>query len=141
MPRPDDCDDRDPSIGAARRGWIDADGDGYGSDVATERCPAEGELANASGDCDDAEAKISPAAVEVCNGRDDDCDGEIDDGIDVPTWYRDADGDGYGAQPDTALAQCDQPVGYADNVADCDDSDWAVNPATEWQPLVVDHGE
>jgi hypothetical protein len=42
----------------------------------------------ASGDCDDLEAKVSPGAQEKCNGIDDDCSGEVDDGplLDAPTW-------------------------------------------------------
>jgi hypothetical protein len=42
----------------------DNDGDGYTSDV----------------DCDDTENGIHPGAVEVCNGVDDDCDAEVDEG-------------------------------------------------------------
>ncbi len=30
---------------------------------------------------------------EICNGVDDDCDGEVDEGF-IVTYYRDADGDG-----------------------------------------------
>lgn len=30
------------------------------------------------GDCNDADAAVSPEAIEVCNGVDDDCDGAID---------------------------------------------------------------
>jgi len=32
-------------------------------------------------DCDDAEALVYPGAIEVCNGVDDDCDGETDEGL------------------------------------------------------------
>jgi hypothetical protein len=46
---------------------IDLDGDGY----------TEGE-----GDCDDADPNISPAASEVCDGIDNNCDGNIDEGFD-----------------------------------------------------------
>jgi hypothetical protein len=44
---------------------VDADGDGV---VATE-------------DCDDHDASVHPGADEACNGRDDDCDGETDEGV------------------------------------------------------------
>ena len=36
-------------------------------------------------DCDDALASVHPGATEVCNGRDDDCDGTID-GASATTW-------------------------------------------------------
>jgi hypothetical protein len=31
-------------------------------------------------DCDDTNAAVNPGAAELCNGRDDDCDGEVDEG-------------------------------------------------------------
>jgi len=46
----------------------DLDGDGYGLG-----CPA-------GKDCDDTDPLVHPGAKEVCNGADDDCDGQIDDG-------------------------------------------------------------
>jgi len=46
----------------------DADGDGF-------------LVAPAGPDCDDAEASVHPGAEEICNGRDDDCDGEADFGL------------------------------------------------------------
>ncbi|MCB9668120.1 MAG: putative metal-binding motif-containing protein [Alphaproteobacteria bacterium] len=33
-----------------------------------------------AGDCDDVDLDVNPAAEEVCNGVDDDCDGETDEG-------------------------------------------------------------
>jgi hypothetical protein len=74
---------------------------------------------------------INPGAEEECNGIDDNCTGDEDDATDAPTWYRDADGDGYG-DPDTYRAACDQPAGSVDNGADCDDSEGSIHPgATE----------
>ncbi len=132
--RPDDCDDQDPNVGPRIDGFIDHDGDGFGSDQAASRCPAEGTVVSENTDCDDANAEVLPGAPELCNGVDDDCDGMIDDGVDVPTWYVDADGDTYGNGADPALVQCAQPVGYADNAADCNDADPLVNPTNPWYP-------
>jgi hypothetical protein len=82
-------------------------------------------------DCDDAEAAVHPSASEVCNGIDDDCDSLVDDDDDSctgqSTWYRDADGDGYGDASDT-LTACEQPTGYVADDTDCDDAEAAVNP-------------
>ena len=66
---------------AATRWYADGDGDGYGStsnSVMACSKPA-GFVANAS-DCNDGNASINPAAAEVCNGFDDNCDGAVDNG-------------------------------------------------------------
>ena len=60
------------------------------------------------------------AGPEVCNGLDDDCDGEIDDGLLVP-YYRDIDGDGHGVAGDSRLL-CSAEAPYtATSGDDCDD--------------------
>ncbi len=46
------------------------------------------------------------------------------------TWYRDADGDGYGSS--TATRACSQPTGHVSGSTDCNDANAAVSPgATE----------
>ena len=63
--------------------YRDADADGFGDPgVSTARCDGSipaGYVADAS-DCNDADASVHPGATEICNGRDDDCDGTMDDG-------------------------------------------------------------
>jgi len=49
---------------------VDNDADGYYSNSST--CPA-------GNDCNDGIPTIHPNAAEMCNGMDDDCDGEIDE--------------------------------------------------------------
>jgi hypothetical protein len=53
----------------------DADGDGYGS-PGMEFCPF-----GPATDCDDTNALVHPGAEETCNGRDDNCDGTVDEGF------------------------------------------------------------
>ena len=55
-------------------------------------------------DCDDDRADVNPGAEEVCDGVDNDCDGETDEGFDT-SWYEDHDEDGYAAAaPITAVS-------------------------------------
>ncbi len=85
---------------------------------------ADGDLFTiAQGDCDDANPSLYPGAEEVCDGVDQDCDGDADDGV-LGTFYADVDGDGYG-DPATGSALCE---GAVENDTDCDDTRADVNP-------------
>ncbi len=57
--------------------YPDTDGDGFGDPSAAPvfACEPPADHALLPTDCDDTDASRSPAAVELCNGRDDDCDG------------------------------------------------------------------
>jgi Putative metal-binding motif/FG-GAP-like repeat/FG-GAP repeat len=112
--------------------YTDADGDGYGDLTAvTFSCTQPtGTVANGD-DCNDANLYVSPAATEVCDGVDNDCDGTIDINAAGGTlYYQDADGDTVGGS--STLVACTQPAGYTTGTGDCDDSNAAVYPgATE----------
>jgi hypothetical protein len=82
------------------------------------------------GDCNDGSAAINPAATEICDGIDNDCDGSIDEGVQT-TYYRDIDGDGFGNPAVTTMA-CSLPTGYVANNLDCNDGNSALNPNTIW---------
>ncbi len=79
------------------------------------------------GDCDDGDPSVAPGLPERCDGKDNDCNGSIDDDPAEPLWYPDGDLDGYGADS-PSLAACDPPQGYVDRAGDCDDGDATVNP-------------
>ncbi|HWR96786.1 MAG TPA: putative metal-binding motif-containing protein, partial [Candidatus Methanoperedens sp.] len=84
-------------------------------------CRAGVRICNASGSGFGAcEGQVVPA-TEICDGLDNDCNGSEDDAAGSPTWYRDADGDGYGTPDETRLA-CAIPAGFSGSDADCDDT-------------------
>jgi hypothetical protein len=107
--------------------YADTDGDGYGDvNNTTQACSAPTGYVSDNTDCDDTKASVHPGAAEVCNGIDDNCDGQIDEGVKT-TYYRDADGDGYGDNSNTIQA-CSAPVGYVSNNTDCKDNDASIHP-------------
>ncbi|MEW6078530.1 MAG: DUF1566 domain-containing protein [Thermodesulfobacteriota bacterium] len=62
--------------------YLDSDGDGYGDpDVTTESASRPQGYVTDDTDCDDADAAVHPGATEVCgDARDNDCNGQIDEG-------------------------------------------------------------
>jgi hypothetical protein len=154
-----DCDDTDPAV---HPGAVEAVGDGVDQDcdgledcyadrdgdgVRTETvdrtavvdCGAAGlALAGApAGDCDDEAAEVYPGAAEACDGRDGDCDGEVDapPPAGAPVWVPDADGDTVGAGEPEVVA-CAPPEDHvpAGGPVDCDDTDAAIWPGAPEHP-------
>ena len=74
--------------------YFDLDGDGYGNSLSSISACAQPPdyFTTISGDCDDRNSSIYPNAPEVCNGYDDNCDGQIDEGLLQP-FYSDFDGE------------------------------------------------
>ncbi len=121
--------------------FADRDGDGVSGvegdcdDSDSGRHPGEGEdqdcdgYSSQQGDCQDGDPVIRPGAVETCDGVDENCDGEVDEG----TECSDPDGDGY-----TLLTgDCDEGLAnvHIDALDDCDgidnDCDGAVDEVCE----------
>ena len=127
----DDCDetiDEEAIDGAPY--YPDADDDGYGHwDPAGEACsPPPGHVQDDT-DCDDADSLVHPAASELCDGLDDDCDFEVDEGgacgltsgeggeydpADDPTW------DDYGWDPTNDASTEEASCGTDANPTPCD---------------------
>jgi hypothetical protein len=102
-----DCYDSDCSGHLDCTGGDDDDSSTGDDDDDTSPTDLDGDGFEFPEDCDDGNPWVNPDAPEVCNDRDDNCNGLVDDGI------ADADGDSFN--------QCD----------DCDDSNAAINPDAE----------
>ena len=112
----------------------DKDSDGWGLENDSQ-CLCPGGLgqytASQSGDCDDSNKLIHPAAAELCNGVDDNCDFSVDgaDSGGCTKYFYDKDGDGWGVNDSQCLCK---PSGkykapYLGQY-DCNDNDPNVNP-------------
>lgn len=85
--RDDDCDDEVDENALPVMQWPDADGDGYygleesqSDDTYLGCVPTEGYAAE-PGDCDPDDPTRNPGQEEVCNGFDDNCDADVDEGV------------------------------------------------------------
>lgn len=85
----------------------------------TETCEASGMFGACVGE--------TTPATEVCNGQDDDCDGDVDEDAGGSTWYLDADGDGFG-EPGSGVVACSPPAGTVSNDLDCYDANPNARP-------------
>ncbi|MFZ4561246.1 MAG: LamG-like jellyroll fold domain-containing protein, partial [Saprospiraceae bacterium] len=108
------------------RYFRDSDGDSYGNPlIFQDACTKPAGFVSNAVDCDDGVATVYPGATERCDGLDNDCDGSIDEGLVIPTYYRDADGDGLG-DPAFVVKSCMRPSGYVTTGTDCDDTNASI---------------
>ncbi|WP_338237876.1 putative metal-binding motif-containing protein [Persicobacter diffluens] len=131
--------------------YADSDGDGFGNpNQSQQACTKPNGYVADNTDCDDANKDINPNATEIADGIDNNCNGQIDEGIadddgdgilnpvdncptvpnpdqKIPTWYADSDGDGFG-NPNQSQQACTKPNGYVNNNTDCNDNNKNINP-------------
>lgn len=130
-----DCNDNNAAINPGTIWYLDGDNDNYYTGTGVTQCTSPGAGYKFSGltggnDCNDTNPNVHPGATESCNGIDDDCDSQVDEGV-VSTFYHDADGDGFG-NPSVSQQACSAPAGYVNNNSDCNDNNAAINPNTIW---------
>jgi hypothetical protein len=113
--------------GAVGLFFRDSDADGYGDPAdSVHDCPAPVGYVSDGTDCDDTDPAIHPNAQEICNGIDDNCDGNVDEGLLEPLFW-DGDQDGYG-DPLSPNVDCPAPAGFVPDGTDCDDDDPDIYP-------------
>ncbi|MBT9557487.1 MAG: thrombospondin type 3 repeat-containing protein [Myxococcales bacterium] len=131
----DDCDelkDEGAAVGCTD-GYVDGDKDGVGTGDVVCACSGTAGTAAIGGDCNDADASVKPGALELCNGKDDSCNGLTDEqgSLGCQAYYKDADQDGTGSSGEIrCLCAPDESASFtAATSGDCNDADAEVAPA------------
>ncbi|MBO9564019.1 MAG: hypothetical protein J7621_14645 [Niastella sp.] len=123
------CDGRiDEGCNVQQRYYMDIDHDGYGRNEGSRLSdtPIPGWVTR-GGDCADYDATVYPGAPELANGRDDNCNGQVDEGLPMTRYYMDVDRDGYGRNENSRLSAIPL-TGYVLVNGDCADYDATVYP-------------
>lgn len=136
--------------------YQDADNDGFGNaNQSLSACAQPNGYVADNSDFNDNDVNSYPNATEICDGIDNDNDGQIDgmsasgcgagevceNGtcVSLTTYYADMDNDGYGDATTTTTAGSMAPAGYVTDNADCDDTNANINPgATEVVDSYID---
>ncbi len=111
--------------------WYYADADKDGAGAERDRvfsCTPVPDRITQGGDCNDQNPLVNPAAVELCNSIDDNCDGVADEGFQPMLLVEDADGDGFGSRAGKSMIGCPPVANFAPSFDDCNDHDATVHP-------------
>jgi PAN domain/Putative metal-binding motif len=115
-------EDCDPTTIGGRS--ADRDGDGFLTDKA---CNWNGSALVCGTDCNDRDPSVRPTSPEVCDGKDNNCNGDVDEGV-SRTFYADTDGDRFGDPNGQTMLRCSAGPGWVANRTDCDDTRADINP-------------
>jgi hypothetical protein len=106
--------------------YQDVDGDSWGvAGTGKCLCEATGDWRGLfEGDCNDLDAESHPGNIEVCDGKDNNCNGLTDIfATDCTVYYEDRDNDGYGVSFPSECMCAPQGVMRATVHGDCNDDD------------------
>lgn len=110
--------------------YLDSDKDGEGDlNYSVSNCSQPSGYLNNYYDCDDSNSAINTKASEICNEIDDNCNGEVDEGVKI-LFFIDSDEDGFGVPEESYLA-CTVPEGFSVYDNDCNDTNSEINPGAE----------
>ncbi|MBO9562730.1 MAG: choice-of-anchor I family protein [Niastella sp.] len=126
--RDDNCNGQVDEGLPMKRYYMDVDRDGFGRNENSKlsAIPLAGHVL-VGGDCADYDATVYPGAPELANGRDDNCNGQVDEGLPMLTYYPDVDRDGYGRN-EGARQSAIPLAGYVLVGGDCHDFDPKIYP-------------
>lgn len=140
----DDCDKNTNDLNAigCKKFYVDVDDDNFGATNKPTKClcasiESEHYTATKGGDCADQNKSINPAKKESCTTKfDDNCNNNDNDinALYCTPFYKDVDGDGYGAAKSPAVCTCKPNTALkytALKGLDCDDSEKNVKPGVK----------
>lgn len=76
-------------------------------------------------DCNDSDSQVHTVHAEICDLKDNDCDGSTDEGAVALTWYADCDLDTFAAAGAKTVTQCAKP---AAGPTGCATGGWTLTP-------------
>ncbi len=118
----------DEGLSCLKTWYYDGDGDNYGADAYTRlSCIQHNNYVPLGGDCRNWDASVYPGATELCDGKDNDCDGQTDEACSLITGTDDG-------KPETAT----KPLAKAESATQQLDLRLWPNPARDMLTVTLD---
>jgi Bacterial Ig-like domain/Putative metal-binding motif/von Willebrand factor type D domain len=135
-----DCDGKVDEKVAIKQ-YVDSDRDQHGEEDGDSvmKCAGSVGYSPVDDDCDDDDPERFKGQFEICDEKDNDCDGKVDEARQDAPWFLDKDKDGFGDATSTPIYSCERIPGRVLSSNDCDDAKAAINPAAAEQCDAVDN--